>query len=262
MQKITRAVLLPDIHYPHHNKDSFKAVLQFMKEFKPNVVVLMGDAMNMDSVNHWKKKNGNQKYFEGKRLLREYNGFDKEILKEIEKNSPPTCKKIFLGGNHEEWAKQVVEKNPQLEGMVEPEIALNLKERSWKWIPYLQEDAHGNTFMGKYVIGKLILKHGESTGIHHAKKMSEINPKSVVYGHTHDVQMFTNTNGDPADYHTAQSIGCLCKTSPEYMKGRANRWVNSFGILYTRRGGLFNLYSPIIVNGQFVYNGKIYGGAK
>jgi hypothetical protein len=38
-----------------------------------------------------------------------------------------------------------------------------------------------------------------------------------------------------------------------------NRWVNAFGVLYVRDDGLYNLYVPVIINGKFVFEGKIFG---
>ena len=74
---IKRVVLLPDIHHPHHNKEAIKAVFQFIRYFKPHAINILGDALNMDAVNHWKQEKGSKKYFEGKRLLKEYEAFDK-----------------------------------------------------------------------------------------------------------------------------------------------------------------------------------------
>ncbi|NLZ95993.1 MAG: hypothetical protein GX921_09255 [Bacteroidales bacterium] len=100
---IKRVVLLPDIHHPHHNKEAIKAVFQFIRYFKPHAVNILGDAMNMDAVNHWKQEKGSKKYFEGKRLLKEYESFNNEILIPLEKILPEDCEKTFMFGNHEEW---------------------------------------------------------------------------------------------------------------------------------------------------------------
>jgi len=263
-RKIRRIVLLPDIHYPHYNHEAFQAVLKFIKWFKPNEVNLMGDAMNMDTVDHWKRDKGNLKYFEGKRMKVEYEEFDKEILRPIEKAISKNCKKTYMGGNHEEWAEQFVEREPQFEGLVEPEICLRLKERNWEWIPYTVRDKQSDTWkrgMKKY--GKLTVFHGQYTNKYHATKTASQFSGSVAYGHSHDRQMATSTTQDDyRSYHTAQSIGCLANLSPQFLKGRANKWVNSFGVLYVRKGGDFNLYVPIIIKGQFIYAGKLFDGNK
>lgn len=261
MSKFKKIVLLPDIHYPHHNVEAFRAVLKFIKWFKPDEVNLLGDAMNMDTVNHWKRDKGNQLYFEGKRMKAEYEGFDRDILRPIEKAIPKHCVKVYMGGNHEDWVNEVIEKNPQLQGMIEPEIALNLKKRNWIWIPYIIHNNDDSWKRGMREYGKLVVFHGEYTNKYHAFKTASSFSKSVVYGHTHDIQMYTTTTQDDyTSFHTAQSIGCLANLSPEYLKGNFNKWVNAFGILYLRENGYFNLYTPIIVKGKFIYAGKIFEG--
>lgn len=260
--KIERSLLLPDFHYPLHDKESWEAVKKFMVHWKPHRVVLMGDALEMRAIDHWKRDQSNKKYFEGRRLLNDYRNFTRDILEPIERLCP-NAEKIYLGGNHEEWAYQMIERMPELEGMIEPELAMNLEERGWKWIPYKIRGDDTTVRKEFYKIGKLSVIHGNYLNKYHAAKTSETHSKSVCYGHTHDVQVYTKVHEeDPSDYHTAQSIGCLCNMSPSYLGGRPNRWVHAFGALYTRPSGLYNLYVPIIIAGKFVFEGKLFSGNK
>lgn len=257
---VVRSVILPDLHYPSHNKEAWDAVVKFINWFNPHTVVLIGDAMDMQSINHWKRKEENKKYFEGKRLIAEYKFFMKDILNPLMEMTPKATH-IYMGGNHEEWAYQLVEKQPDLEGLIEPEIVMELKQKGWKWIRYMTEDNSGNIKRGIYQIGKLTLIHGEYLNIYHSAKTAHAYSKSVAYGHTHDVQLYTKIHiEDPSDYHTAQSIGCLCDRSPSYGRGKPNKWVHAFGVLYTRPDGTYNLYVPIIIKGEFTFAGKTFRG--
>ena len=259
---IKRIVLLPDFHHPHINLPAVDAVFQFVKWFRPHAINILGDAMNMDAVNHWKEERGSKKYFEGKRIKKEYEAFDNDILTPLEKLLPKDCDRVFMGGNHEDWINGLIERNPQLEGLVEVELALNLKKRNWEWIPWIKYDEDtGNYERGIKRYGKLLVFHGQYTNKYHSAKTADTHSKSCVYAHTHDVQLYTKvTVDDYKGYHTAQSIGCLCNTSPDYMRGRMNRWVNAFGIIYMQEDGHYNIYVPIIINGKFVFNGKVFGG--
>jgi len=260
-ERIEKSILLADIHHPYHHKPSFYATLKFIEWFKPDRVVLLGDALEMRAIDHWKQTQGNMKYFEGKRLLKDYKAFIKDILKPIEKAIPENCEKIYMAGNHENRAYWVVSKNPQLEGLIEPEKAMNLKRRKWKWIPYNYSDGAGNVYKGMYKIGKLTITHGTYLNKYHAAKTSETFSKSIAYAHSHDRQLFTKVHEeDPDDYHSAESIGCLCTKSPGFKAGMPNRWVHSFGVVYTRSEGFFNLYVPIITQGKFAFEGKIFDG--
>jgi len=253
-----KTILLPDIHYPYHNKKAWLVVLKFLRWFKPHTIVLAGDALEMRAVDHWKREKGNLRHFEGIRLLHDYEQFIEDILEPLEKICH-RAKKIYMGGNHEVFANRVVDQNPQLEGLIEPENALKLKKRGWEWIPYIVRGKHGSTHKGMLKIGKLTVIHGEYTNKFHASKTADCYLKSVLYFHTHDLQLFTKvTAEDPSDYHTCQSGGCLCDKSPQYLWGRPNRWVHSFAILYTRKDGLFNIYTPVIINGTFTYAGRTF----
>lgn len=257
---IKKVVLLPDLHHPHINRPAVDAVFQFIKWFKPHAVNIVGDAMNMDAVNHWKMARGAKKYFEGKRLQKEYNNFDQDILTPLEKILPRECEKTFMGGNHEDWIDGLIEKLPQFEGMIEVETSLKLEERGWEWIPYIWYDERTDSHVrGIKKYGKLLVFHGQYWNKYHSAKTADSYSKSCAYGHTHDIQLYTKVTVDDVGFHTAQSIGCLCNTSPEFLKGRMNRWVNAFGVLYVREDDNYNLYVPVIIDGKFTFNGKVFG---
>ena len=259
-QKLEKIVLLPDIHHPYQDKPAVGAVFNFIEYFKPNEIVLMGDAMEMRSIDHWKQEKKNMRHFEGKRLLFDYKSFNDEILEPLSKLGGNKCKKVYMGGNHEDWAEQLINTNPQLEGLLEPQNALELKKKGWEWIPY-KVVKDGNHYRGMHKVGKLTLFHGNYLGRYHAGQTSQAFDKSVAYGHTHDIQMFTKVHmEDPTDYHSAQSIGCLCNRAPEFKYGKPNRWVHGFGVMYVREQGIYNLYVPIIINGKFMFGDKVFKG--
>ena len=254
-----KIVLLPDFHHPHHNVPALRAVLQFLEYFKPNEVNLIGDAMNMDAVDHWLRDKGNRRALEGRRITEGYSWFDQDILTKIEKTAPQ-ARWTYMGGNHEDWINIVVDRDPALEGLIEPEIVLNLAARGWEWIPYLVKKG-GSVTRGIKTYGKLLVFHGQYTNKYHAAKTADMFSKSCAYGHTHDIQSYTKvTVDDHRGFHTAQSIGCLCNMSPAFMKGKYNRWVNAFGVLYVRPDGMYNLYTPIIVKGKFTFDGIEFNG--
>lgn len=167
---IKKYILLPDLHYPNHNKQCVKSVLKFVKDFNPDGIVYMGDQMDFKSISYWEESNLRGK--EGKRLKRDYKGFQ-ELLNEFEKASGK-CEKIFLIGNHGNWLKKSIDKNPQLEGFWEYENNLNLKD--YTIVPYNEI----------YHLGKLSLIHGYYTNKYHSAKTVEALERSVAYGHCFD----------------------------------------------------------------------------
>lgn len=49
----TRIVVLPDIHVPAHNKKLMWAVLEFLKDYQPHIVILIGDVADVFALSRW-----------------------------------------------------------------------------------------------------------------------------------------------------------------------------------------------------------------
>lgn len=165
--------------------------------------------------------------------------------------------KCHFTGNS--WVDQAIDKDPsKCEGIIEIENCIDLK--GWQVIPYIQKKANGTYLRGKYQVGKLQVMHGDYTNQYHSAKTVNSVCKSIAYGHSHDIQSFSQvTANDINDTHIAWSIGCLCNLSPSYIKGRANKWVNGFAVVYSdEKTGNFNLYQVVISNNKFMFNGKTY----
>ena len=242
-----RVVCLPDLHYPLHDVASLSAVESFMVDFRPTHTVWLGDQLQMDSVSHWlKDKRG---ALEGQRLLADYAGFNQILDRHV--SLVPDAKVILFLGNHEDWVRQYIDVHPEVEGMLEVERGLRLRERGFTVVPHRQT----------YRIGKLWYIHGDFVNDYHAKKMATVYHRNLIYGHTHDIQSYTISSPlDIQDKVMAQSIGCLCNVNPHYMQGKPNRWQHGFHVAYIRPNGDFSGYTVPIVRGQFTFNGKTYDG--
>jgi len=98
-RKARRVVLLPDIHYPYQDQNCLNAVFHFLKWFKPDELVLLGDAMDMTAVSHWLEKSNKRRQKENLRLRKSYDNFDRDVLLKLEKILPKWCVKVYMGGN-------------------------------------------------------------------------------------------------------------------------------------------------------------------
>lgn len=247
--EILKSVLLPDIHYPRHDRPSVKAVNDFIKWYKPDRIVYMGDQVCLDMISSFNKSK--LKLIETERIALEYEGFDREILK-VHEDICPDAERIFLYGNHEQRATWFVEQVPSVEGLVEIENVLKLKQRGYQIIP------HNHV----YRIGKLRVIHGFYWNIYHARKHCDAFESNVCYGHVHNLQTFTKISPvDRKDYHMATSLPCLSTLNPDYNENKPTRFVNGFGIVETSiETGNFNLYPIVINNGIFIFGGQIFDG--
>ena len=48
-----RVVVFPDIHFPNQDERAFKCALNVIKAVKPTGFLLIGDAIDGESVSHW-----------------------------------------------------------------------------------------------------------------------------------------------------------------------------------------------------------------
>lgn len=241
--KETKFVAIPDCHIPDHDQKALSVALQIHKWYQPDETIILGDFLGCDSISHWNRKKIQTR--EGLRLAKEFK-VGNDILDTLQEYSP---KITYLEGNHEFWARDLIDEQPELEGLVDIAAGLKLDERGIKYLPY-------NTC---YKLGKLSFTHGLYTCQHHAKKHVESFGCSIVYGHLHDVQMHIKVSPiDVDDKHLGLSLGCLAKKNPLFMRNRPSNWVHCVGIGTVRTDGTFNIDPVIISNGVATYAGRTF----
>ena len=243
---VKRGVALFDIHYPEHTQECMNVVYKFLKDFKPDYLVLGGDQMDFGCISHHNK--GKFRLLENARLKRDYKGFQTNILDKLEDNIPANCKRWFMIGNHEYWIERLVDDNPQLEGLVEVEENLNLK--NWKIIPFNET----------LTIGEINFIHGIWCNKYHAEKNIRIYNKNIFSGHVHTNQIFTVVSPINSLPRQGVSVGCLCNKNMDYMHEKPSAWIHQFMYWYELGDGTFRYYLVTIINGVAVINGKLYNG--
>jgi len=187
-----------------------------------------------------------KRLMEGRRWQKEvYN-----INKELDYLQKHTKKITYIGGNHEDRVERYLDKHPEMEGMIEVELMLKLKERKIDFIPYTEQRI--------YNTGKLYYTHGYYTNQYFAKKNLDAFGCNIVSGHLHKPQTFFTTS-KMSEPKMSWGLGCLCSREPDYLKGRPSTANNGFGIAYIKSNGHFSFY-PINMskNGSFLWNGKEY----
>lgn len=243
---IKRGVALFDIHYPEHNKECMNIVFKFLKDFKPDYIVLGGDQQDFGCISHHNK--GKVRLTENARLKKDYRGFQADILDKIEAAIPKNCKRWFMIGNHEYWIERLVDDNPQLEGLVEVENNLNLA--NWQIIPFNEALS----------IGEANFIHGVYCNKYHAEKNVRIYNKHLFSGHLHTNQVFTVVSPINNLPRQGVSVGCLCNQNMAYMHNKPSAWMHQFMYWYELADGTFRYYLVTVLNGIAVINNKVYNG--
>jgi predicted phosphodiesterase len=240
---IKSVIIIPDAHLTDEIPKDYEAIKPFIKEFKPDKIILLGDFMDVGSLSAWDYDK--KRKMEGKRFTNEIARANIE-LNFLEKY---TDEIIYLEGNHEDRIERYLDKNPEMEGIIELKPQLRLKERKIKWVK----------MNDLYKLGDMYFTHGMYTNLHHARKHLQTLGCNICYGHSHTTQTaFQNMAMQKP--HMAYALGTLGDKKPDYLKNRPGNWINQFSIFYyCTVTGNFNLYPINIIKGRFLWNGKEYG---
>ena len=243
---VKRGVALWDIHSPEYNKACMNIVFMFLKDFKPDYLVLPGDQMDFGCISHHNK--GKYRLLENARLKHDYKVFQEKILDKFDEILKLSCKRYFMIGNHEYWVDRLVDDNPQLEGLVELENNLDLSK--YKIIPFNEV----------LTIGEMNFIHGIWTNKYHAEKNIRIYNKNIFSGHIHTNQIFTVVSPINSLPRQGVSVGCLCNKNMDYMHEKPSAWIHQFLYWYELSDGTFRYYIVTIINGVAMINNKLYNG--
>ena len=216
---VNRAVVTPDKHFRLADDRAIKIVCKAIELVKPNIYIDLGDTGEWEifSPHYWKNREKPPLEILIPMLNNEVmlvnEGMD-IIDKSLDKIK---CKqRHFIQGNHEVWLDNFVVRHPYLP-QYETQKALKLKERKYKYWEYISDV--------KLKIGKLNFTHGDYTPIHHAKKHLSKYGENIMYGHTHDIQRFTDTG--LGGTKSAWSMGCLKDMSSDknkWLRGNLHNW--------------------------------------
>jgi len=245
-------LLLADIHYPVHCRRSIRAVLQFVERHRTNIesCVLLGDFLDSENVSPHTQNRPRLRKRGGYKA--DIDGFKRDILNPLDKLLKPTCKKTAVCGNHESWLQSdLLDAQPELEGVVDIPVMLDLEARGWRWVPQ----------GGHIKIGGVTLLHGDQigSGQNIARKLVDAVHGMAVMGHVHRPSSETVTSLTSAkEKWTGYSLPCLCTLAPAYAKGRPNGYCTGFGLI-EQGATSTNVHNIVITNGAFSWGGVEYG---
>jgi len=245
-----KGIFLSDIHLPF--EIDLKPILEYIRDFKPNQIILGGDIVDADGTFGIDSWTADQVEKQGFSLFERDVNLLNELLVNLHK-AAPRAKLVFLEGNHEQRYIRPKSRYPKLfEGKFDFTTRFPKEVSHIKWIPYGDYDSF-------YKVGDCLFTHGTIFPDAHSKKMAMAYlPNKVVYGHIHDFQSYTTHNGDPRrPGRYAVTAGCLCGRLPDYKKGHPNKWVNGF-ISWVSVNGCTTPTAHLVENGKFEANGKIY----
>jgi hypothetical protein len=243
--KIESWLICPDLQIPFEDPKALAVFEKFMAAHRWDGLLYIGDFLDFDMVsafNVGKPRLTQNRYIDG-----DYKYANKVLDRHqaIIRKRNPRAKFVLLEGNHEERIERFIDSVPALQGTLEVETGLRLRERKIEWV---RSWSRGEI----YKIGKASFTHGLYTNQYHAKKMLDAEAASIFYGHTHDMMCIPRSRRDKHDLQVGQSLGCLCDIEQSYMKGKPSNWQQGFGVFHFLPDGTFTYYTPRIIDHRFV----------
>lgn len=252
MSKFKTAIILNDIHFPKHNPEAVRCAVAAINLIKPDIIDLNGDIVDCGTVSRHTRFAPPKCYWNDSQYLeelqKEYNSAN--MFLDLIGNIIPKAQKIYKFGNHEYWTEEFIEESPKARrGLFDLATNLKLKKRGYSVYPYGAVTK----------LGKLKVTHGFYTGQHHAKKHVDMFGSSVLYGHTHDIQVHSKVTPEN-DTHMAWCNGCLSDLNPAYLRNKPQNWNHGFAIVYVFPNGNFQVDLKRITKGKVVVDGQVIGG--
>lgn len=240
------SIVLNDAHVPFHSAVATKLVFDFIRDFKPGTIHLLGDCCDNNSISKFDK--------DPARKLNLQDELDcvRDWLREL-RDASPKSRIIYSEGNHEyRLKKYLMSEAKALAGLRALTLDKLLDFDSLK-IRFQPQDR-------PYRIGHLLFTHGEFVSrwsAMSAKRHFERYGCCTIHGHTHRLGAFYHTSLN--DTFVAFENGCLSTLTPDYMT--APDWQNGFSVIH-HSNQFFNVEQVSIIHGRFTFRGKSYGKMK
>ena len=233
---------------PYHDERAVRNVASFIKRFKPDQVITIGDEIDLPQISRWTE--GTPGWFE------QSLGADRDATVEILWDLQVTD---MIRSNHTDRLYNVIMKK----------IPAFLALPELKFEKFMKLDELGVKFHRKPLefAPDWIAIHGDEGSVKPTPGLTALEAarrhgKSVVCGHTHRAgqSAFTEASGGVLGrVLRGVEVGNLMQFSKAgYTKGVAN-WQQAFAVFYVDKKTVTNTIVHIEKDGSFVFEGKRYG---
>jgi predicted phosphodiesterase len=245
---LKKIVVISDLQVPYHDERAVRNVASFIRRFKPDQVITIGDEIDLPQVSRWTE--GTPGWFE------QTLGSDRDATVEILWDLQVTD---MIRSNHTDRLYNVIMKK----------IPAFLALPELKFEKFMKLDELGIKFHRKPLefAPDWIAIHGDEGSVKPTPGLTALDAarkhgKSVVCGHTHRAgqSAFTEASGGVLGrVLRGVEVGNLMQFSKAgYMKGTGN-WQQAFAVFYVDKKAVTNTIVHIEKDGSFVFEGKRYG---
>lgn len=213
LDRMKRILVVGDAHV-EANQDlrRFGWINQAIHQMEPDGIIFMGDFLSLDALSEWDRDK--RKLMEGRRYWKELEAGNKALDMALKGVDLPV---YFLMGNHEDRLDRYLEKHPELEGTgLEVSANLKLLERDITPVAY-KEHLLINGINFTHIP---MAKHGHAlSGANITTKALDLYNTSIVFGHTHKLEVHCKMRHGAAGLQQALNVGCFFEHHFDYVKG-------------------------------------------
>ncbi len=242
--EISMAAVLGDAHSPYQDDHIIELIEEFLQDYRPGYVIYNGDMIDFYQVSTFSK--------DPARLPQLQTDINITVnMLRRQRAILPDALMFYIEGTHENrWVKYLQDKAPalaKLDGTAVPAM-LGLRELDITYVPFERGLLVNGTFL--ILHGDLISKHSSYT----AKMQFEAHGGSGMCNHTHRGGSFYKR--DRVGTHGWWENFCLCTLQPDWMQNP--NWQQGFSVVYFQDDGRFWVEQIPIIEGKFIYGGKLY----
>ena len=236
-------VFLGDCHIPFHDPDTLANVYEFIKDFQPDHIFILGDWVDFKDLSKFEKEPDDRF-----RLQKDLD-LSSNYLADL-RSITPKSHIVFMAGNHEDRLRKWIWRNPDVAGLRSlsiPEL-LDLDNLRIEYCGYGElYDHHG--FIVKH--GDIVRKYSGMTARAEMEKVG----KSGISGHTHRLSSYFRRTMDGT--MVWYECGCLCELNPEWV--HYPDWQQGFAVAwFEKAGNRFFVNLIPIIKSRFIFNGTYY----
>ncbi len=250
-----RLLIYGDAHFGIVDQYAFNAMMAFARDAKPDHIACVGDMYDFWSTSSFSKEP--ERWLEkGGRLQEEFDSGE-EAWSEF---CNIADKVTFIHGNHEGRLGRHIAENAgfyKLKAFEDWHLLANIPEKV-KIYPY----------GSRIEVGTIWLEHGDKIGgqKHRAEwALANRVGQNTVFGHWHLSEMRHRTvlGHDGPKIFVSHALGHLSDLKKQTYAGPSPDWQHGFAFVEFYKVGSstrFTFHSITIVNGRFMFGGKLYNG--
>lgn len=242
--KMETAVIINDTHNPYQDKEVLSLVEQFLTDIQPNYLFYDGDTNDFYPLSKFDKNPARLVNLQG-------DLDDTEKMFNRHRKALPNTRMVHLDGNHEDRLRRFLwSRVPELSSLRALELGklLGFEENEISEVGYEK---------GLLINGVFLVIHGTIVSVHSgytAKRMYEKHGGNGICGHCHRGGSFYKK--DRFGIWGWWENFCLCDLDPDYIANP--NWMHGFSVVHFRKRRFWVEQVPII-DGKFIYGGRLYG---